>query len=48
MSLAKHGLVHKKRDKTKSCLVKGEERVLVLGELRATVLVGDEAKFGLI
>ena len=33
---------------TKSRLVKGEEHILVLGELRATVRVGDEAKFGLI
>ena len=48
MPLAKHGLVHEKGDKTKSCLVKGEERILVVGELRVTVFVGDEAKFGLI
>ena len=40
--------LYMKGNKTKSCFVKGEEHVLVVGELRTTVLVGDEAKFGLI
>ena len=48
MPLAKHGLVHENDISPKSCLVKGEEHIFVLAESRATTLVGDETKFGLI